>query len=245
MKHLTLLFISLLISTFSIAQITEGSLKMSFKNFEMNAGGEEGAAGVGDMMKNMKFSMHFKEGIMVNEISMMGMIDMKQIFKDGKSVQYMDMMGQKIKMEMDPKDAMKDLGISEEDMNDMYQITYNKDKTKNILGFDCYEAVVVMDMEAFSDDMGAAADVLKKMEITMYITDDIKVDQYSFQQIKNLKIEGLPMHINMDMGMMSMTMEVTDFTKDIDPAVFDAPEGEYKEMSIEDMKSMGMDGFGF
>ena len=71
--------------------------------------------------------------------------------------------------------------------------------------------------------------------------------QFSLQNIPGLKLKGTPLSFTVKAGMMKMTYEALSFDANPDPSVFEKPEGEYKEMSMEDLQKMGMGagGFGF
>lgn len=248
MRVIILIFTFFILSQVSSlqAQLTTGSITMSLKDFGMEgidgAGGADQMAG---MMESMTMIMHFKPEKQVTEISMMGLINMKQHIEDGVMTQYMDMMGQKIKMNMPIGDgALKDLGLSQEQMKDAYDISYDKSTTKNIAGYDCYQATVNMDLSKLS---GEVTSEMPNMSVTMYLTDDIKMDNFNMQQLPGLELEGTPLSMTMDMGMMKMTFEATEVKTDVDPAVFEIPAGDYKEMSLEDLQQLGMNpgSFGF
>jgi len=91
-------------------------------------------------------------------------------------------------------------------------------------------------------------EMFSNMEMTTYLTEEIELPAIHLQQFQGLQLKGAPMYIYMDMGMMKMTMEVTSISKVVDESVFvKPPEGEYKEMSLEELQQMGMGsgGFGF
>ena len=93
----TFFFLAFLITISLQAQLTTGTIEMGVTDFQMNMPGDQPEGfDMGDMMKSMKQIMHFKPGLMVQEMSMMGMMEMK-IYVDGDTIdQYMDVMGQKM-----------------------------------------------------------------------------------------------------------------------------------------------------
>lgn len=249
-RIVTLLVVALFCTINSVqAQLTSGSIKMEITDFGMpGMDDKDGMAGqMESMMKGMSMTINFRPGEQVTEMSMMGMMNMKQHFQEGMMIQYMDVMGQKIMIKTPTgMDAFKELGLSEEDIKEAYQITYDKSSSKNILGYDCYKATISMDLSK----MGQADDLpegMSNMDMILYISKDIKIDNFSMQQLPGIQLEGAPLSMEMDMGMMKMTYEATEINKSVDPNIFAKPEGDYREMSIEDMKKMGMNpgGFGF
>jgi len=236
-------------STSTTAQATTGSISMGITDFEMP--GMEGDMGgqMKSMMSSMEMTMHFKPGHQVTDINMMGMMNMKQYYHNDIMTQYMDMMGQKIMIKTPVNqqlEQMKELGIDIENLEEMYKITYDKTTIKTIMGYDCYKATINMDLEMMSQGQ-KMPEGMKDMEMIMYITEDIKMESFNLQNIPGLKMKGTPLSFTIDMGMMKMTYEATNFNKNPDPSVFEKPKGDYKEMSLEDLQKMGMGagGFGF
>ena len=234
------------------AQITTGSITMQMKGMDMGeelggANGEDFSKQMEGIMGDMKMTMHFKPGKQVTEINMMGFISMNQHFEDGVMTQYMDMMGQKIKMEIPVgADAFKELGLDESEISQAYKIDYNKEKTKNIAGYECYEVSIKMDLSQFGEVDEIPAE-MSDITTTMYITEDIKMDVIGMQQLPGLQLDGTPLSMTTDVGVMKMTFEATEVKTKVDPSVFEVPEGDYKEMSLEELQQLGMSpgSFGF
>ena len=230
------------------SQLTSGSITMGITDFGMPGADEEGMGDqLGGMMKNMTMTIHFSPDKQVTDINMMGMMNMRQHFSDGVMTQYMDMMGQKIKMVIPTgTEAFKELGLSQDEIADAYNIEYDKSATKKIAGYDCYQATITMDLSKF-DTTGDIPAGMSNMDMTMYVTDDIKMDNFNLQQLPGVKLDGTPLSMTIDMGMMKMTYEATDIQTSVDPSVFEAPEGDYKEMSMEELQQMGVNpgSFGF
>ncbi len=237
------------------AQITKGSIKMAITDFKMPQMESEGTdmmAGMESMMKSMEMTIHFKPGKQVTDINMMGMINMNQHYNNGVMTQYMDMMGQKIKMEVPMGEAgLEEFGMDAETLKNMYSVSYDKSDTREVLGYKCHKATFDYDMSKImgeQEDLPAEAKaMMENMKMVMYVTDEIKMDQFHIQQLPDLTMEGTPLLWIMDMGQMKMTFEAVDFDQHPDASVFEAPSGDYKEMSVEEMKQMGMKpgGFGF
>ena len=255
MKHKIVTGLLFVMSCAVTAQITSGTITMAITDFSMPQMEEMGDMGgqMEEMMKSMTTSIHFKPGVQVTDINMFGMMNMKQYYQDDVMTQYMDMMGQKIKIvtPADDVSSLKSMGLDPEIMKDLITVKYDKSDTKTILGYKCYKAEVHMDWNDLittDEDIPAEAiAVLENMNFVMYITEDIKMDQFRMQNMPTFDMTGTPLMWLMDMGMMKITMEAIEFDKDVNPAVFDAPEGDYKEMKIEDLQKMGMNpgSFGF
>lgn len=243
------------ITNLSIAQITTGSVEYKFQDVEMNIPEGEDAAGM-DQMKQLFDQMtmvyYFKPGKQVMKMSMMGMMDITQIFENGGQIQYMDMMGQKMKIVTDAE-ALKKMGIEKDKIKDMMKVTYDENDTKDILGYHCYRADMDMDMSKIAEMTGEEVgedvmDEVGEMTMSFYITEEIDMGEVNMQQIQGLEMKGAPLEMVMSMGeMMTMKFVAVNIDKQVDPANFNAPPGEYIEMSQEDLMKMGMDpnGFGF
>ena len=94
---------------------------------------------------------------------------------------------------------------------------------------------------------GEVPSEMANMSVTMYLTEDIKMDNFSLQQLPGLELSGTPLSMTMDLGLAKMTFEASEVNTDVDPSVFEIPEGDYKEMSLEDLQQLGMNpgSFGF
>jgi GLPGLI family protein len=101
------------------------------------------------------------------------------------------------------------------------------DETKTIEGYLCKKALV-------TDADGN--------EMVFWITEEIEVNKKG-QSYLNEKVPGFPMEFELNQGDMKMSMLVTTFEKKIKNTkeIFDMviPEG-YKEMTMDQLKSMGM-----
>ncbi len=237
MKYLNTLFI-LFLAFGLTAQITTGSLTMEITDVSSTMPGGEQMA---EMMKGSEMSMHFTpdKQLTVNNMKMMGM-DMKTLtFIDGKeSTTFMDMMGQKMKITMDISD-LSDFGLDGDDLLGLYEIEYDKSDTKEILGYTCYKADITMDMSSFSNG-APMPEGMENTNMVAYLTDDIKMSNFNMKEFKGLQFKGTPLMMIIDMGVMTMTYEATSFNKDVDPAIFNHPEGEYKEMDPSMLEGFGI-----
>lgn len=224
MRH-TLTIAFLLFSIYSFAQITSGHIKyvlseVSFEQAEM--------AQAGAMMQNSTMDIYFTPEQQKTVADMMnGMMKTQSYQTDSSMIQYMDMMGQKIKVVMEVPES------AEEAMKDI-DIRYDKSDTKEIAGYNCYKASLNIPMpDSTMDDM----------EMKLYISDEIKMKTFNVQQIRNLKIEGTPLMMVIDAGIMRMTYEAKEVNKEFEKSIFDLPTGAYKTMTLKELESLGMSGF--
>ncbi len=239
------LFFIFFLSSSSHAQITSGTIEMGITDFNMpNMPGEDSNKDMmGDMMNSMSLTIYFKPGEQVTDMNMMGMMQTKTIYKDNMSIQYMDMMGSKIKITSTiGQDMFDQYGIDQEALDTMYHVIYDKSDTKTILDYSCYKATISINMGDFMKGEDIPAEITN-MEMEMYITDDIKMESYSLQQIPGLKLDGTPLQMNMDVGPMKMTFEATHINTTVDDIHFAEPSGDYQEMTLEEFQNMA-GGFG-
>lgn len=250
MKFFISTFIFLLTISVQAQQLTSGTIEMGVTDFQMEMPETEGFD-MGEMMKRMKQVMYFKPGVLVQEMSMMGMMEMKMFIVGDSVDQYMDVMGQKMNIKTNTDDMGRS-GYDIEAMANMYQIEYDKSDRRKILGYDCYKVDIIMDMEAVMPEEAETPESMQEMfdnmKMSAYITEEIKMPMMQLQQFKGLQMEGTPLFLTMDMGMMSFTYEASSVSQEVDENIFiKPPVGEYKIMSMEDLKNMGMGngGFGF
>lgn len=235
--------------TLAHAQITKGSITMQMSDMEMPGMEEDMNSHMKGFMGDMKMLMHFKPGYQVTEIKMMGMIDIKQHFENNLMTQYMEMMGQKIMVKSnmsEQTEQLKAMGIDPDKMAEMYQITYDKADKKNIMGYDCYAANININLSDLTPGQ-EMLEGMEKMNMKMYITEAIQMEQFNLQSLPGFKMNGTPLAYGIDMGMMKMMFEATEINTNPDEAVFEKPEGNYREMTVEELQKMGMgsSGFGF
>ena len=142
---------------------------------------------------------------------------------------YMDMMGQKIKTAMSGEEMDK-LKSESASMMAGNEIKYDKTDRKQILGRDCYKAT-------FESEANG-----QKFSVILYVTEDIQVPNSFVQNLNQIQLTGTPLQWIMDAGMMKMTFEATEISKELAADFFSKPEGDYKEMTMEQLQQMGMGG---
>ena len=190
------------------------------------------------MMLGSKQDIYFTQEKQMMDINMMGgLMAMKTVFgvETEESVLYMDMMGRKIMVKINPED----LEEAQDHASDMQPtVEYFKDETKEIAGYSCYKAVMTI-------PTGEGAG----MEIVTYITDKIQAPKSVIQNIDNGNLQGVPLEyiIGDPQGMFSMVYTAQEVLNKVDASVFEIDSSKYEEMTMEEFqKSMGgMGSLGF
>ena len=147
---------------------------------------------------------------------------------------------------------MEQSGVELESLANLYKVEYDTSDRRKILGYDCYKAHIIMDMETMIPDTLKDSEMIDKMlgdmTMTAYLTKEIEMPMMQLQQFKGLQMEGTPLFMKLDMGLMSFTYEASSVSQEVDEEIFTKPPpGDYKKMSMEDLQKMGMGSgdFGF
>jgi len=199
----------------------QGTIKM-----EITKVGSEDAqtAQMLEMMKGTAMEIIFKGDDSITKTNMMGGMvktDIKMNKETGKMDMYMDMMGQKMLVESDLEEAKKSQGQVQAEVEAV------KSDTKEILGYKTYKVNII------NKD---AAD----MKISAYVTEDIKAPANGIQGMQSVELPGFPLMIIMESPQMSMTMETTGLSADIDEKALSPDASGYKKMTMDEFqKSMG------
>ena len=230
------------------AQITSGTIVMSLIHFENLEDLSDPKKEMSEGMKSFKMTIHFAPYKQVNKTSNSDKMATEQHFQDNVQTNYEDVFGEKtmFKTSMVEPLILKQLGVQKEELEKMYKLSYDKSDTKNILGFDCYRANFILhtDQDSFE---GTVPKGLQNMSITMYITEALQTEEFNMSNMPGIELNGMPLSMSIRQGMVKMTYEALSFDDKVDPSAFQKPKGDYKEMSLEDlkMKGMGYGGFGF
>lgn len=185
-----------------------------------------------NMMKGSKTVLTFDEDLQLNETTMMGGM-MKIVVKTNLKTKMMDMlfsmMGNNswIQSPLDDVKSQKEKDIAKET-----KVTYDKSKTKKILGYDCYQMTITNpEMEG--------------MEITGYITDQVKAKGTLIQGFEDLSLTGYPLEFNVNNAGMKMTFSATSISPDVDASKFELNTTGYTKMTMKEFQeSMGRMGRG-
>ncbi|MBK8626457.1 MAG: hypothetical protein IPN86_13095 [Saprospiraceae bacterium] len=185
-------------------------------------------------MKGSQTELVFAGDKHVSTMDMMGgMVKVKVLVNKGENAMNMlfDAMGNKswIESKLDQSQSAQEKAIAEKS-----EITYDKNDTKEILGYKCYKMTVKNpEMEG--------------MTVTGYVTKDIKTNANLIQGFQSLEFEGYPMEFSVGNPQFSMTMSAVEVTDKVDENKFLIDTKGYKKQTMEEFqKSMGgMGGFGF
>lgn len=238
MKRFSLLFLAL--SFFLTSVMTaQTELKEGFVKFEVTdvvSDNEQMAAQLG-MMKGTTNEVYFNSEKSLSKMNMMGgMMKMTMLanLTENTSMMLFDAMGQKYMIPMSAEEKQMNKEKTEEAMGDM-QFVYDREDKKTIAGYECYKMTIK------SEKMG-------EMEMSAYITPDIKAGAEILQGIEASKMEGFPLeYIVSQGGQFSMVFTALEVNNELDPSVFDVNTKGFKEMTMEEFQNaMGqMGGMGF
>ena len=185
-----------------------------------------------DVMKGSTNEIHFDDKKQKVEINMMGGMMLMRVYQDiasKTSETYMDMMGQKIKTVLTKEQMDQQVETSKEMLGDA-KVQYDRSDTKMILGYKCHRGTIEYAAEG------------QTMKMIFFVTPEIKVPQVYVQNLNGLELEGTPLAMTIDMGMMSMTYEAEEISDKLDPDFFVKPDGNYQEMTFEQLQKLGMGG---
>ncbi|MCO5260585.1 MAG: DUF4412 domain-containing protein [Crocinitomicaceae bacterium] len=222
MKKLFSLFIGLASLAYSYAQSTEGTIKYSIEFSSSDPQVQAQLSMLGGSTMTQYFTPNFSRiqtnmGMFMNNSTV---IDLKS----KESVMLMEgMMGKKA-----VKGNIDELGKSEEDGDEPKIEVEKTGKTKKIAGFKCSQYVL-------TTEEGATMNYWTTTELTAAKTGN---------KFMNDKVEGFPLAFELSTNGLLMKFTATEVLKEIkgDKASLfslSIPDG-YEEVSIDDLKSMGM-----
>ena len=173
------------------------------------------------MAKGSTTTIHFSEEQQRMDMNMMGgMVQMKTITKvDQSSMILMDMMGQKIKIDMTKEEAQASAPEME------YNVVADEKDTKDILGFKCVKHTITQ--------KGAM-----EMEMIAYVAKDIKTSKSVIDQAKGLKLEGTPLEYTIHTNGIHITTVATKIDDKLENDVFTPSTEGYKEMTMQEFQAM-------
>lgn len=223
MKSIFSLFVGLLVSFASLAQITEGSI--SYKvDFVVNGSDQEAIAA---MMAGSQMTMHYKDGSTRVEVAMGSVM---------KMVTISSLNSDKVMMLMDiPMANMKYAVLTDVKTTEETPITKMPDlkirhvnETKEILGYSCKKAIL-------TDEKG--------MEFIFWYTEDIAAHKRG-QSYINYNVPGFPLEYEIFQSGFRMKMTATSLETKVDPAksqslfLMEVPAG-YEMKDLKDLNAMG------
>ena len=217
---LSLVFVASTAITLVAQQLTEGHITYKI---DVSSDNPEMEMAVG-MMQGSTLDILFKEKITRSEMKMGTMMTMTTI-TDEKSGELLMLMGG-----MMGNNAIKtttDEMTENQPEKPKYDVVLS-DETKTIENYVCKKATL-------TDEEGG--------ETVFWYTEDISVSKKG-QSYLNEDVPGFPMQFEINNGGMKMKMTVTSLEEKLDKKSADLfkmniPEG-YKEMTLDDLKKMGM-----
>jgi hypothetical protein len=185
-------------------------------------------------MKGSQTELVFNGDKHISTMDMMGgMVKVKVLVNktDNSMNMLFDAMGNKswIESKLDQSQSAQEKEIASKSV-----ITYDKNDSKEILGYKCYK-MTVKNPE------------LEDMTVTGYVTSDIKTKANLIQGFQSLEFEGYPMEFTVGSKQFTMTMTAVEVSDKVDDSKFAIDTKGYKKQTMEEFqKSMGgMGGFGF
>jgi len=181
-----------------------------------------------EMLKDGSMEIYFTEdkALTINDMAA-GMSVTKTLMdvNSDRGVMYMNMMGQKMKIDMG--------SITEvEDFEEEYTIEVHESDRKEILGFDTYRAVMTVQAQG------------QIMEMEFYVTEQIQSMGSLVAQAPKNPLPGTALKMSMNMMGMELTFEAVEFNENFDASVFEIDDSQYREMDMDALQQMG-GGFGF
>lgn len=236
MRQLTILFKVILLVSIGFyfahnsqaqSQVTKGKLVLEIIEVDMPGMSDNPEAAMSmEMLKGSTTTLYFTPDKELVEMNMMGGMMKNRTLTDLKTnrvVSYMDMAGQKIKVDMgDFEEVDEDVDI---------QTVVDKKDTRKILGYDCYK--VVMSIQ----NQGVA------MDIVTYVTEELQMESSVVQGVQKNILPGAILHMSIDGGGIKMVTEAVEFDGSFDESVFEIDEKGYREMDMEALQKMGGMGF--
>lgn len=226
MKKLLFLLFAVAISHMAIAQktMTEGIIVLELTDIKSD---DPAMQGMLSSMKGGTIETVFTKDKQRSSTSMMGGMVKTMSYTDVKSKSantYMDMMGNKIALKIDPKEVEE----NEPDFD-----IEKTGETKMINGYKTTKYVMKL------KDKEVAGG-----EFVLYVAEDIKINSIDLgNNITTTQISGAPLEMSMSMQGMSMAYTLKKLENKIPEDAFVEPTG-YKEMTMEEFqKSMGGMGF--
>lgn len=210
----------------SSGKLASGHIKMSITDVTSSIPGSN----MNELVKDMSHEIYFAPGKQLTIVKSGAGAATQTYFLDDQVLQYLDVNNQKVLVKMNLKEWQNHNQSSSAAKTN---VTYHPEIRKEILGYDCYQAVVEMvlpKMEGLSQ--------APKMKVELFLTDDISLSQSALQQLKGLELSGTPLEIKMDMGIMSMTYQATTIDDVLPANAFDKPVGNYPEATIDYLASV-------
>ncbi|MBK9566723.1 MAG: hypothetical protein WAT22_02485 [Saprospiraceae bacterium] len=226
-----IVFFMVISSQYLVAQkvIAKGTVKMEIT--KVTSDDPQMAMGL-EMMKGSQTEVAFKDDQYLTSVDMMGgMVKMKILVEQSKNAMnmLMDAMGNKswIESKLDESQDAKQKEIAK-----LTKIEYDKNDTKEILGYKCYKMTITNpEMEGIT--------------VTGYLTEDIKTKANIIQGFQSIDLPGYAMEFTAGNPKFAMTMTAVDLKDTVDDSKFTLDTKGYKKITMEEFKKSMGGGFGF
>lgn len=235
MKKLLLTFFSLCLLVNIASAQDEGYIKMEITDV---ASDNAEMAGYLEMMKGTETEYFYTEEKSLVKANMMGgMVEMTTIVTnaDESMVMFMNAMGKKMQIESTKSERdMVEAKAAKETPE--FNIEYDENVTKEILGHECIKAVVTFGDEDSED----------QMTMDMFVAPDVKMSAKMIQGLDKVDMKGFPLEYIMDAGVMKLTVTATELNDKVEASAFEFNSKGYQKMTWEEFQeSMSAMGGGF
>jgi len=211
-------------------ELKEGNITIGITDLQVD---DPSAAAQIGMFKTATMNIAFtKEKSLVSGNVMGGMMKMQMLFNNDPMDMLMliDAMGSKMMTEVNEKS--KDPEID-------YDITFDKKDKKNISGYDCYKANIVINNKEAKE---------ANLKISLYLTDAIKYPASMMEKMKasgapELKFSGVPLEMTISGGEKgkggTITLAATKIEDSVDRNIFKLDTTGYEKMDMDELQKMG------
>lgn len=202
------------------------------------------------MFKTATMNIAFtKDQSLVTGDVMGGMMKMRMLFNANPKDMLMliDAMGNKMmteikadefkEMEEKAKKMQEDAASKDPEID--YDVTFDRKDKKNISGYDCYKANIVINNKEAKE---------ANLKVSLYLTDAIKYPEAMMESMKSsgvpeLKFTGVPLEITISGGEKgkggTITLAATKIEDTVDKNIFKLDTTGYEKMDMEDLQKMG------
>lgn len=213
------LFGTLFFLTFILSGLFAQHLKMEVTDIQ--AADPATAQQMEAIFKTMKLDIYHTDGVTVSNVDMMnGMSNTKVFYSPStdKTIMYMDIMGQKIKV-IPTEAEVKQMKAESEAKKPV--IKKVDGDTKQIAGYNCQKYLVTNEGNTME----------------LYVAPDLKIGTKTLQGMENIQLDGFPLEYTVDAAGNKITMTTTKVEKEVDNSKVTEPTGKYKEMNFADFKA--------
>lgn len=226
-------------------ELKEGNITIGITDLQVD---DPSVAPQLQMIKTATMNISFtKDQSLITGNVMGGMMKMQILLhSDPKDMlMLIDAMGQKMmtvlnandftEMEQKAKQAQENAKDDEFD----YDVTYDKKDKKNISGYDCYKANIMINNKEAKEN---------NIKVALYVTDAIKYPESMMESMKSsgvpeLKLKEMPLEVTISGGEKgkggSITFAATKIENSVDKGIFKLNTEGYEKMEMDDLQKMG------